>query len=273
MNSLLSGVRTAVELGRAPAPEVRIALTESADPAQLRRAGRMLAALRPQDAQLRAVRVAILATCTTGALPHLIRATMVGAGLEPTLEVVEYGLFELTLARAGYPDGDPDLVACLLDDAYFMPADWAAGDVAGLTGSVHGRLADLRSLVAGSTSRSAATMVLHTVPLPTEVLDTLLSWRDRAAFAQSWHQLNAGILALAAEFAHVVVVDLVSLLAAEPVATPRRAPAPVRESALHGRGAARPGPPGGPGRPGPGRPVPQGARARPGQHPLGRRAR
>ena len=90
--------------------------------------------------------------------------------------------------------------------------------MAGLTESVQGRLADLRALVAASTARSTATLVLHTVPLPTETLDTLLSWHDRAAFAQCWHQLNAGILALAQEFGQVVVVDLVSLLTADAVA-------------------------------------------------------
>ena len=184
-----------MQAGRTPAPAVRAALTEhrpgAAAPGRpdAGRAG-------PGDDQLRPVRVAILATCTTGALPQLVRAAMVGVGLQPTLDPVEYGLFELTLARAGYPGGDPDLVACLLDDGYFLPADWAAGDVAGLTESVQGRLADLRALVAASTARSTATLVLHTVPLPTEIRDTLSSWHARA-HSRSVARMNAGILELA----------------------------------------------------------------------------
>ena len=54
------------------------------------------------------------------------------------------------------------------------------------------------------------------MPLPDEVLDTVLSWRARARLAQAWHQLNAALLGLAEDHRQVMAVDLASLLAGAP---------------------------------------------------------
>jgi FkbH-like protein len=216
MNSLLDEVRAAVQKGQTIAPGVRAALAREDDPGVLRRVGRLLEGHEMDDGALRPTRMSVLATCTAGALPSLLRPALVGVGLSPSLQVADYGTFELSLAGGV---GDPDLVACLLDDAYFLPTDWSGHDVAGLITALRDRLTDLRGLIAAATEGSTATLVLHTVPLPTQLLDTVLSWRDRAALARAWHQLNADLLGLAQDHPQVAVIDLASLLAAAHVET------------------------------------------------------
>lgn len=224
--TLLADLQSAVREQCAPSARLRLALAGTDDPVVLRKAGRILAKLRSTDGELAPVRVAVLATCTVGAFAPLLRATLVGAGLLPTIEPAPYATFELSLAGAAFAaDGDPDLVACLLTDSYLLPGDWDPTDVAALTGQLAERLAALRDLVLSAVQRTTATLVLHTVPMPAEVRDGLLSWRARAAVAAAWHQLNAGLLALAAEHPQIVVVDLVGVLADAPVA--------VRDDRLH----------------------------------------
>lgn len=226
VSGLLQALRCAVEDRRTPAPEVRASLVGLQDPALARKAGRLLDGLRPVDTELQPVRVAVLASCTVGSFEHLLRAGLVGIGAMPTITPGDYGNFELALASGAFrQDGDPDLVACLLEESYFLPHDWDGADVAGLTGHLQLRLAEFRALIGTALQASTATLVLHTVPLPAELRDTLVSWRARAALAQAWHQLNADLLSLAAEHRQVVVVDLVSVLADQPF--------PARDARLH----------------------------------------
>jgi FkbH-like protein len=237
---LLGSVRAAVREGRAPGVEVRRGLAELTDPALVRQAGRILTGLTaragadrtrtdptgtdpagtdPAGAGLRPVRIAALATFTLGSFPYLLTARLVGAGMLPTIEPGDYGAFELSLASASFAEGgDPDLVACLLDDTFFLPADWDAADTDSIGKHLGARLEELRALVAASLERTSATLVLHTVPLPAEVRDTVISLRGRAALAQAWYGMNAGLLALAEQHAQVVVVDLIGELADAAVA-------------------------------------------------------
>lgn len=218
---LLDALRSAVDDGRAPAPAVRLALVETADPAVVRRAGRMLARLSTNDpGELRPLRLAVLATCTVGPFQHLLQASLVAGGMLPAIEPADYGAFELALATAAFAAGDtgPDLVACLMDESYFVPGDWATGDLGGLAKHIEERAERLCHLVAACLERTSATLVLHTVPLPAQLRDTVISWRARAALAQAWYRLNAALLGLAAEHRQVVVVDLVGALAEAAVA-------------------------------------------------------
>lgn len=208
---LLDNLRAAVADGRAPDVVDRDALSRVDDPLVLRKAGKILAKLAIGGADdLRPVRVAVLATCTIGPFREILHACLVGAGVLPTIEPGPYGMFELTLATGDF--GDPDLVACLLDESYFLPAEWDVVDVDGLGRHVEKRLADLSGLV----GRTATSVVLHTVPLPAQVRDSVISWRARARVARIWARLNEGILALADEHRQVAVIDLVSVLADSP---------------------------------------------------------
>lgn len=224
--SLLDELRAAVGRRRTPPPAARRALAATDDPAVMRKAGRVLAGLVPTDDELRPLRVTVVATCTVGPFEHLLRAALVGAGALPAVEPGEYGSFELTLASAGFAaDGDPDIVCCLLDESYFLPDDWSATDPERFGEQVDARLGELRGLLESCLPRTSATVLLHTVPLPAHVRDSVLSWRGRAAVAQAWHRLNADILGLAGSHRQVVVVDLVSVLA--------EAAVPARDDRLH----------------------------------------
>jgi FkbH-like protein len=215
--TLLDDLRSAVGDRRVPGPTARQALVSTADPGVMRRAGRLLANLEPWEESLPRGRVAIVATCTIGAFENLLRATLVGGGVLPLIEPAAYGTFEMSLLTAGFAeDGDPDIVVLLIDESYFLPRDWDAADGAALALYLQARLEAFRSLVASCLARSRAALVLHTVPIPNEVLDTLISWRDRASIAQAWHQLNAGLLGLAEEHSQVMAIDFAARLADAP---------------------------------------------------------
>jgi FkbH-like protein len=158
-----------------------------------------------------------LATCTIGAYDNLLRATLVGGGVLPAIEPKAYGTFEMSLATARLAAGDdPDFLALLIDESYFLPRDWDAADAPGLIGYIQARLETLRNLVASYAAHTCATIVLHTVPAPVVMLDTIVSWDARALVAQAWHQVNAGLLGLAGETRQVMAIDLAALLADAP---------------------------------------------------------
>jgi FkbH-like protein len=223
---LLTELRAALDEGRAPSPGLRAALLTAEDPATIRQAGRLLAKARPAGGELRPARVTIAATCTVGSFPYLLRAALVGAGAAADLSTTGYGTFDVSLGTAAFAaDGDPDLVACLLDAEYFLPSGWSAVGLDALGDYVESRLAGLRELIAAALVRSATTLVVHTVPLPATVRDAVISVRARARLGAIWHRLNAGLLDLAEEHRQVASVDLAGELA--------DAPAAVRDERLY----------------------------------------
>lgn len=213
-----AALRAAVRERRMPGHPTRRALLESGDPALARQAGRILKDLAVDGERPREVDVAVLATCTVGPFEPLLRAQLVGAGLLPTLRSADYGTFGMTLATGSFTrDGDPGLVAVLLDAGYFLPGDFGAAEPDVLAKYVDARLEELRGLLAGALKHTAATVVVHTVPLPAQVRNGIISVRARAQVARTWYRLNEGLLALAEEHDQVVAVDLVGELAEAPV--------------------------------------------------------
>ncbi|MBE1533913.1 HAD-IIIC family phosphatase [Actinomadura algeriensis] len=217
VDALLESLRTAVAEARPPGPASRLSLAAQTDAALVRRAGRVLAGLAPAEGGR--LPVTILGTCTIGAYEHLLRAQLVAAGVVPELTTGDHGSFEMDLATGAYARAEtpPRYVIALLDESFFVPREWTADDGA-LAEHVRGRLADLRALVRGAVERSSAMFVLHTVPLPAEIRDGLVSLPARTRVTRVWHELNAGILRLAEDHAQVEVVDLPGLLAEAPVA-------------------------------------------------------
>ncbi|WCD98275.1 HAD-IIIC family phosphatase [Streptomyces sp. HUAS 31] len=213
-----AALRAAVRERRMPGHRTRRALLESGDPALARQAGRILKDLAVDGERPREVDVAVLATCTVGPFEPLLRAQLVGAGLLPALRSADYGTFGMALATGSFTrDGDPGLVAVLLDAGYFLPGDLGAAEPDVLAKYVDARLEELRGLLTGALKHTAATVVVHTVPLPAQVRNGIISVRARAQVARSWYRLNAGLLALAEEHDQVVAVDLVGELAEAPV--------------------------------------------------------
>lgn len=220
---LLSILAEQVAAGQAPSRDVRAALAALTDPMPARRAGRLLQDLKPAGTELRAIRIGMLATCTVGPLTELLRTAVVGVGALPEIELGDYGNFEMSLAAGQF--GDPDVLVLLLDDSYFLPRDFDASDVTSLTEPIADRAAQLSELIGSAVQRSSATVVLHTVPLPARLRNSLISLRARAALSRAWHQLNADLLALAEQHRQVVVLDLVHTLA--------ELPAVSRDARLH----------------------------------------
>ncbi|CAM5549507.1 HAD-IIIC family phosphatase [Streptomyces chartreusis] len=213
-----AALRAAVRERRMPGHRTRRALLESGDPALGRQAGRILKDLAVDGERPREVDVAVLATCTVGPFEPLLRAQLVGVGLLPALRSADYGTFGMSLATGSFTrDGDPALVAVLLDAGYFLPGDFGAAEPDVLAKYVDARLEELRGLLASALKHTAATVVVHTVPLPAQVRNGIISVRARAQVARSWYRLNAGLLALAEEHDQVVAVDLVGELAEAPV--------------------------------------------------------
>jgi FkbH-like protein len=221
---LLGAIRAAVAQGVAPAAPVRDALAACTDPVLVHRAGKLLAGLGTAGQQLPPMRVTVLATGTIGPFEHLLRAVLVGAGTMPTVEPGAYRGLELALTEPG-EGGEPALVACLLDESYFLPANWSAADPAGLAQHIDERLARLRTLLLAAARRTSATLVLHTVPLPTDVLDAVISLRARAELARAWYRLNAELLGLVQQHRQLITVDFAGALA--------WGPAPARDPRLH----------------------------------------
>ncbi|WP_107051344.1 HAD-IIIC family phosphatase [Streptomyces sp. NRRL S-1022] len=211
-------LRAAVRERRMPGPRTRRALLQSDDPTLARQAGRILKNLTVDGDRPREVEVAVLATCTIGPFEPLLRAQLVGAGLLPTVRAADYGTFDMSLATGSFTrDGDPGLVPVLLDAGYFLPGDWSAAEPDVLEKHVEGRLEEFRTLLAGALQHTAATVVVHTVPLPAQVRHGIISVRARSQVVRAWYQLNAALLALGEEHAQVVAVDLVGELAETPV--------------------------------------------------------
>ncbi|GAA1987043.1 HAD-IIIC family phosphatase [Kitasatospora viridis] len=217
MPELVDALKAAVAAGTAPSPDLRLALAQTEDTGVLRKAGRALAWLTDPEGRLRPLRVSVVAACTVGPLEHLLRACLVGAGALPTIALAPYGTFELTLATGDF-DHASDLLLCLLDESYFLPDDLDVTAPQAAADYVEDRLAQLGGLIGAALGGTEATLVLHTVPLPRALRDTMLSLRTRGALTRLWHRLNAGLLALAEEHPQVQVVDLVGLLAESPVA-------------------------------------------------------
>ncbi|KAA2257090.1 HAD-IIIC family phosphatase [Solihabitans fulvus] len=219
ISETVDNIKSAVRDGRVPAPADLAALADSRDGALLRQAGRALAKLTEADG-LRPVRVGLLATATPGPLEQLVRATVVAGGMLPTFTAADYGAFDLTLTDADNPlfGAEQDVVFCLLDDSYFLPKDWGGADVDALTEFVTERATALCGLLSAVAERNGTTLLLHTVPAPTEVLDTIVSWRQRAAFARCWAKLNAALLELPEANPTIAVADFTSALAEAAVA-------------------------------------------------------
>ncbi|MCC9307412.1 hypothetical protein LN042_09915 [Kitasatospora sp. RB6PN24] len=213
MPELIEAVQQAVAAGRVPAADVRLALAQSTDPELLAAAGRALRELRDPGGELRPVRLLVLAGCPAGPFPALLRAVLVAAGARPEPAQPAARGFDTALADAG-----AELVVGLLDERFFLPDRFDLTDPGPLGPHLDDRLDRLTGLAEAALARGTGTLVLHTVPLPRRVRDTVLGLRARGRLTRHWHRLNAGLLDLAEADGRIEVIDLAGLLATAPAA-------------------------------------------------------
>ncbi|MBZ5790686.1 HAD-IIIC family phosphatase [Burkholderia contaminans] len=209
----MAALRDAAMRGEPPDAPTRAALLGVTDALRAIAAGKLVAGLPAGGPRPKTIDVTVLANCTTGNYPHLLAARLAGIGVQARVHVNPYGGFEMALATGRLDGSDPDLVTCLIDEAYFMPEDWNPADADGLAAHLASRADTLRAQVLALTDASRATFVLHTLPLPDTLRNSVISWRARTALSRAWCLVNAAILGLAEDSERVAVIDLVSLLA------------------------------------------------------------
>ncbi|MFE9421332.1 hypothetical protein ACFYNO_00055 [Kitasatospora sp. NPDC006697] len=213
MPELIEAVRQAVAAGGAPPADVRLALAQSGDPELLGTAGRLLGRLGERPGALRPVRLLLVADCPSGPLAPLLRAVLVAAGAWPGAEPEPSTgradpCFEAQLAGAA-----AELVVVLLDERWFLPHRFDLTDPDPLGAHLAGRLDRLAALAAAALDSGTATLVLHTVPLPRRLRDTVLGLHARGVLTRHWSRLNCGLLELAGADGRIQAVDLAGLLA------------------------------------------------------------
>ncbi|MEU5095339.1 HAD-IIIC family phosphatase [Streptomyces sp. NPDC020996] len=200
-------------------------------PAQLSRAGRLLARVAPEDVAERhpgvePAGVAVTGHGTLDALTAPLTAELARHGIPSRVSVGEHDAWLRDLQDPGshlYAPGT-ELALCLLDaQAVFdeLPLPWNPEDVAK---AVAGKLELLDALAARYDEHGTGTLVLNTLPLPAEHPRQLLDHRSRTELSILWREFNIGVLRLAAAHPRLHVVDLEPLIAeGGPVRDPRLA--------------------------------------------------
>lgn len=224
-SEFIDSLRSTIKDGRPPAVTDLRALADSGAASDFFRAGRIFASLEPGDQPFRPARIGILGTATIGPLEQILRGVLVASGILPTIDLGDYGAFDLALGAGDSPFAarEHDVVLCLLDDTYFLTKDWDASDVEALTDAVTSRVAALCELAVAAAERSSATILLHTVPLSAEVRDSVIGWHARTALSRCWSRLNTSLLELAEAHRRIEVADFagVAAQAAVPVVDDR----------------------------------------------------
>ncbi|MER6633000.1 HAD-IIIC family phosphatase [Streptomyces sp. NPDC000987] len=200
-------------------------------PAQLSRAGRLLARVAPEDVAERhpgvePAGVAVTGHGTLDALTAPLTAELARHGIPSRVSVGDHDAWLRDLQDPGshlYAPGT-ELALCLLDAQVVfdeLPLPWGPEDVAK---ALAGKLELLDALAARYDEHGTGTLVLNTLPLPAEHPRQLLDHRSRTELSILWREFNIGVLRLAAAHPRLHVVDLEPLIAeGGPVRDPRLA--------------------------------------------------
>jgi FkbH-like protein len=182
----------------------------------LARAGRLLAALDPDEVlrahpRTPALTVALTGHGTLSPLVPPLTAELARHGIVMRRFV---GTFDSFVFDLGDPGSDlytarPDLVLLVLDPMMVfdeVPVPWQPDDVQRVLAD---KLTLVRRLVEQfQATAGRATLVLNTVPLPTRFTAQLVDYRSRAQLGVAWREANAELLRLCGTTRGVVVVDL-----------------------------------------------------------------
>jgi FkbH-like protein len=187
-------------------------------PAQLERAGRLLAGLDP-DAVLGAhpatpVRtVAITGHGTLTALVPALAGEFARHGVLLRPVVAEFDTYVFGLADPGsalYAE-QADITLCVLDPEIVfdeLPVPWGPADAERVLAS---KLRTVEGIVAAFGTAGHGTLVLNTIPLPQPRLVQLVDYRSRARLSALWREANARLLRLTEANPALCVIDLEAL--------------------------------------------------------------
>jgi FkbH-like protein len=190
-------------------PNVR-GLLADADPETVRRVGRLLSRVDPEDVLTAhpgtpQVRIAVTGSGTLDGVVAPLTGELARHGLLARVRSGDFGGYVAELSDSATPAADITLV--LLDAAGVfaeVPNPWRADDVGT---ALADRLSLLEKLVIRFTSAGRGTLVLNTIPLPRRYPAQLLDHRSRARLGALWREANAKLLRLTEDHPSLVVLD------------------------------------------------------------------
>ncbi|QXJ23893.1 HAD-IIIC family phosphatase [Actinomadura graeca] len=209
-------------------PEVPGLLT-GLDAGELAHAGRLLSRLDPDEVArshpgVPSVTVAITGHGTLAPLVPALTAELARHGLllRPAAGDFDGYVFELSDPGSALYAADPDLALCVLDPAVVfdeVAAPWRPEDVERV---LAGKLRLIEGLAGRFTGTARGTLVLNTLPLPSQFTAQLTDHRSRARLGAAWREAGAALLRLSEAHESLVTIDLDALVAEGiPVTDPR----------------------------------------------------
>lgn len=219
MNDLLDRARRLTEPGAEPDPTLANALAHTPDIGIAREAGRLLGRIDPTlvtnpGTKLYPLRVAVASSFTADNVLPLLRISLLATGIDAEFQLIppDQLLMQLSDPNSALAQSAPDLTVCPIHDELFLPRDADTADL----DAVHDLLAQRLDLFGAALSdfatRTAGTVLVHTVPLPQLRWRTVNAYRSRARLGRAWRELNSGLLELADRIDGVGVLDLEMLL-------------------------------------------------------------